>query len=145
MPSIQYWFTGAALGAFLALLGGIAGLVGLGYGWYRAAVTEQDNAHTKSKSKADAQNLTKAIDHIAEMIAEANAIEAECFKKDLSVQEINARGRSWMEGACATLTNDLGKSYAVQFRNAPGSLYASSGMRHAVLVSISRPKGRKTP
>ncbi len=32
MPAIQYWFTGTALGTFLALL---AALSTLGYGWYQ--------------------------------------------------------------------------------------------------------------
>ena len=34
MPTLQYWFSGPALGAFIALG---AAVLSLGYGWYRAA------------------------------------------------------------------------------------------------------------
>jgi hypothetical protein len=39
VPAIQYWFTGGAVAAFLALLGAVSTL---GYAWYRAAVTEME-------------------------------------------------------------------------------------------------------
>lgn len=47
MPHIAYWFSGAAVAAFVVF-------VGAGYGWYRAAVSEMETANTSSKAKADA-------------------------------------------------------------------------------------------
>jgi hypothetical protein len=37
MPPIQYWFTGTALATFIAFLAAVSTL---GYGWYRAAITD---------------------------------------------------------------------------------------------------------
>jgi hypothetical protein len=49
LPPIQYWFTGTALATFLALLGTLSTL---GYGWYRAAITELESTHNKIESAA---------------------------------------------------------------------------------------------
>jgi hypothetical protein len=49
VPAIQYWFTGGAVAAFLALLGAVSTL---GYAWYRAAVTEVESASSKAASAA---------------------------------------------------------------------------------------------
>ena len=49
MPPLQYWFTGTALATFLAFL---AALSTLGYGWYRAAITELESAQNKIESAA---------------------------------------------------------------------------------------------
>ena len=49
VPAIQYWFTGGAVAAFLALLGAVSTL---GYAWYRAAVTEMESASSKAASAA---------------------------------------------------------------------------------------------
>ena len=52
MPAIQYWFAGSAIAALIAFA---AAVLGTGYGWYRAAVSEQDsaaqNADTAAQSK----------------------------------------------------------------------------------------------
>ena len=54
MPAIQYWFTGAALGAFLAILGTISTL---GYAWYRAALIEQQVAISTAVNTARTERL----------------------------------------------------------------------------------------
>src|SRR5258708_37027711 len=46
MPHIAYWFSGAAIAAFVVF-------VGAGYGWYRAAVSEMETTNTSKKAKAD--------------------------------------------------------------------------------------------
>jgi hypothetical protein len=71
VPPLQYWFTGGALGAFLAL---VATASTLGYSWYRAAVTEQDAAGNKLESASQKAKSEHVKDQLGKAIAEANAM-----------------------------------------------------------------------
>ena len=56
MPPLQYWFTGTALAALIAL---IASIAGLGFGWYRGAVTEMEAAKTKGELATQKERITR--------------------------------------------------------------------------------------
>src|SRR5258708_2413695 len=61
MPPIQFWFTGAALGSFLAL---IATVSSLGFAWYRAAATEQQMANSTEAADHEKARLKLIRDHL---------------------------------------------------------------------------------
>jgi hypothetical protein len=67
LPPIQYWFTGAALGAALALFFAI---ITLGFAWYRAADTEMQTASGKAKTRADTQKLIEARERLGKFLEE---------------------------------------------------------------------------
>jgi hypothetical protein len=56
MPPIQYWFTGTALATFIAFLAAVSTL---GYGWYRAAITEMESTNNKFANAVNKQKLSK--------------------------------------------------------------------------------------
>jgi hypothetical protein len=66
VPALQFWFTGGAFAAFLALVGTVSTL---GYAWYRAAVTEVESASSKAASAA--QKLK--TDRVKELLGKALA------------------------------------------------------------------------
>jgi hypothetical protein len=86
LPPIQYWFTGTALATFLTLL---AALSTLGYGWYRAAITELESTHSKIESAAQkAKNervkalLGRALTTGTGLIEEQNEKDEDQAKRD---------------------------------------------------------------
>jgi hypothetical protein len=66
MPPIQYWFTGTALATFIAVLAAISTL---GYGWYRAAITELESTNNKIISAANKQKTEQAKRLLGETLA----------------------------------------------------------------------------
>jgi hypothetical protein len=49
LPAFSYWFSGAAVAAFVVF-------AGAGYGWYRAALSELQSAEQKASDSAKARN-----------------------------------------------------------------------------------------
>ena len=66
MPPIQYWFTGTALATFIAV---IAAVSTLGYGWYRAAVTEMESTNNKTASATNKEKTEQAKRLLGEALA----------------------------------------------------------------------------
>jgi hypothetical protein len=52
MPAFHYWFTGTAIAGFIGVLTSSTALVAVGYGWYRAAVSEAESTTNKAISAA---------------------------------------------------------------------------------------------
>jgi len=95
MPPLAYWFSGAALAAFIAFAGSI-GL--LGYSWYRAALTEMQSAATKSgRAKFQKARLMIPTD-------EAAGVEA----------------TAWNEGVMKYVNDNLGPGYAARLNSGAG-------------------------
>jgi hypothetical protein len=65
VPPIQHWFTGGALAAFIAL-------VAVGYGWYRAAVSEFELSNNKTLSAEKKARTELVKDHLGSAIAAGN-------------------------------------------------------------------------
>jgi hypothetical protein len=74
MPAIQYWFTGVALGAFLAILGTISTL---GYAWYRAALTEQQVAVSAAVNTAHIERLQTIRRRLLDFYVEGQNLKRE--------------------------------------------------------------------
>ena len=67
MPPLQYWFTGGALAAGLALF---ATVVTLGFAWYRAADTEMNSAIAKSEKSAEFKKFIEVREQLGLFLAE---------------------------------------------------------------------------
>ncbi len=61
MPPIAYWFSGAALAAFVVF-------VGAGYGWYRAPLSEMQSVEkeTSAKAQADANVRSNVLQRLTQ-------------------------------------------------------------------------------
>jgi hypothetical protein len=58
MPAFSYWFSGAAFAAFIALLAAVGTL---GYGWYRAALSEMQTAEKEASARNQAAANNRAL------------------------------------------------------------------------------------
>ena len=65
MPAIQYWFTGSAIAALIAFA---AAVLGTGFGWYRAAISEQDSAGQNANAVAQKQKIVRAKDLLGQAL-----------------------------------------------------------------------------
>jgi hypothetical protein len=80
MPPIQYWFAGTALATFLAV---IAAVSTLGYGWYRAAITEMESANNKIAGEANKIKTEQTKRLLGEALASGGKlIGAQAAKND---------------------------------------------------------------
>jgi hypothetical protein len=79
MPALQYWFSGAALAAFIALLG--ASLT-LGYGWYRAAITEMQAAINKTETVAERAYREQVKTRLGKAVSLGNQLLRDLKDKD---------------------------------------------------------------
>ena len=115
MPPVQYWFTGTALATFLALLGTLSTL---GYGWYRAAITELESTHNKIEFAAQkAKNervkalLGKALAAGANLIEEENKKAEDKAKQDAerwATQTHNLIAAAYGDGEAALFLDSSG-------------------------------------
>lgn len=92
MPPIQYWFTGTALATFIAVLAAVSTL---GYGWYRAAITEQESTNNKIASAENKEKTEQAKRLLGEALASGGRLIKEQKDKtdDQCEQEANAWGK----------------------------------------------------
>src|ERR1700736_4648028 len=66
MPSWGYWFSGAAVKALGTVIFSVMALVGTGYNWYRAAISEEHAAEEKEQGRmANATRLITMIDTLS--------------------------------------------------------------------------------
>jgi len=79
MPAIQYWFTGSALATFIALLAAVSTL---GYGWYRAAITELEATNSKTKSAEQKAKTERVKGLLGTALAFGNKLIGEQKDKD---------------------------------------------------------------
>jgi hypothetical protein len=119
MPPVQYWFTGTAL---VALVGATASL---GFGWYRAAVTEQESAGSKVEAGAQKARtervkalLGTALRNGEHLLIEIAKYEGQDAERDAVAQQ---EAEQW-----ATPVHDL---IAVAYGDGEAALFLSdSGM-----------------
>lgn len=85
MPAFQYWFTGTAVAGFIAVLTSLTSLLAVGYGWYRAAVSESDSSSSKAISAAGRkakQLLGEALSSGGKLISQQAHKTDEQYDKD---------------------------------------------------------------
>lgn len=60
MPGFSYWFSGTAITTFIVVVGSATALIGSGYGWYRADISEQQSAGQKLVERTKTDDQQKA-------------------------------------------------------------------------------------
>ena len=130
MPPIQFWFTGAALGSFLAL---IATVSSLGFAWYRAAATERQIANSTEASDREKARLKLIRDHLQAFYVSGGLILNRPLAKDISaadfehyVSEVNV----WLSETSRWIESTLGHAAAARFLDVGGGF--SFGWNRAV-------------
>jgi hypothetical protein len=124
MPSIQYWFTGAAFGAFLALLFAIPTL---GYGWYRAAITEMESAKNKLESSALRLQTQRMKDLLGKAIVSGGRLIEE--QKDKEEQQTEKDASVWVEKTKELIAAAYGDGEAALFLDDSGYVFYGDGSR----------------
>jgi hypothetical protein len=122
MPPFQYWFSGAGLAAFLALL---ATTSTLGYGWFRAAVTEMDSARNKADSVEQRQKTERAKNLIGVALSDGNKLLEELPNKDEDQAEKDAR--AWGQKAYDLIAAAYGEGEAQLLLDSSGFVFYSDG------------------
>jgi hypothetical protein len=130
VPPIQFWFTGAALGSFLAL---IATVSSLGFAWYRAATTEQQIANSTEASDREKARLKLIRDHLQAFYVSGGLILNRPLPKDIPaadferyVSEVDA----WLSETSTWIDGTLGHAAAARFLDVGGGF--SFGWNRAV-------------
>jgi hypothetical protein len=108
MPPFTYWFSGAALAAFIAFAGSI-GL--LGYSWYRAALTEMQSAATKSGRAKFQKDLSAFIIGGDNILARLMIPTDEMAGHD---------SQAWNEAVMKYVDDNLGQGYAARLNSGAG-------------------------
>jgi hypothetical protein len=115
MPNLQFWFSGAALGSFLAL---IATTSSLGYAWYRAALSEQSAAASGAEAKQEQARLQAIREQLQVFYVSGGLLVDRNLPKDISnedfvkyVQEVE----TWINSTAGWIESHLGKAAASRF------------------------------
>jgi hypothetical protein len=118
VPAIQYWFTGGALAAFLALVGTVSTL---GYAWYRAAVTEMDSA--SSKATAAVQKLKS--DRVKGLLGKALASGTDLLRsqKDKKDEQAEKDAEGWGQQTHDLIAAAYGEGEAALFLDSSGYVF----------------------
>lgn len=118
MPALSYWFTGSALAAFIALL---AAAGTLGYGWYRAAITEMNAAINEATSTAQKAQTARVKDLLGKQMELANALLRELPAVDESKAEHDAE--VWGEKTRDLINAAYGSGEAALFLDSSGYVF----------------------
>jgi hypothetical protein len=118
MPPIQYWFTGTALATFIAV---IAAVSTLGYGWYRAAITEMESTNNKIASTANKEKTEQAKRLLGEALASGGKlIENQKTKTD---DQYEQEAKAWGETTHNFIGAAFGDGEASLFLDSSGYLF----------------------
>ena len=115
MPALTYWFTGAALGAFLALVATVSTLT---FAWYRAAVNEAQTAERSEASAREAVRINTARDRLGVLLAEG----ADLLRRTRNENDPApiAEADAWASRTEDFLTAKFGSAYVIRFRDHSG-------------------------
>ena len=118
MPPIAYWFSGAALAAFVVF-------VGAGYGWYRAALSEMQAAEAKTqksdkeRSDQDARaRSTKLQNDLSGFIARGDKLLGRLMIATDATSEADAA--VWNKEVMRYVEENLGAAYSVRLNSGTG-------------------------
>jgi hypothetical protein len=123
MPALTYWFSGAALGSFLAL---IATVSSLGYAWYRAAATESQIAQTTETTNREKQRLKDIRAKLQSFYISGGAILDRPLAKEISDEDFQhyvGEANAWAVDTRDWIEKTLGHAAAVRFLDLSGNLF----------------------
>lgn len=118
MPPLQYWFTGAGLAAFLALL---ATTSTLGYGWYRAALTEMDSVKNKVASAEERARTTLVKGLLGKALTDGGNLVLQLPKMDETEAEKDAQ--TWGQKTHDLIDAAYGDGEAALFLDSSGYVF----------------------
>lgn len=121
MPSLQYWFTGTALAAFIAALTSLTTLLAVSYGWYRAAVSEADSSSSKITSAAG----KKAKQLLGEALASGGKLIGQQAQKTEAQYEKDAE--AWGSKTHDLIVAAYGEGEAALFLDSSGYVFYGDG------------------
>jgi hypothetical protein len=121
MPALQYWFTGTALAAFIAVVTSFTTLLAVSYGWYRAAVSEVDSSSSKITSAAG----RKAKQLLGEVLASGGKLIGQQAQKTPDQYEKEAE--AWGKNAHDLIVAAYGEGEAALFLDSSGYTFYSAG------------------
>jgi hypothetical protein len=128
MPSIQYWFTGTALATFIAV---IAAVSTLGYGWYRAAITEMESTNNKIASATNKQKTEEAKRLLGEALASGGKLLGS--EKEKTDDQYEQEANAWGKKAHALINTAYGDGEALLFLDSSGyTFYSDSSEKSKV-------------
>jgi hypothetical protein len=119
VPPIQYWFTGSAIAAFIAL-------VAVGYGWYRAAVSEFELSNNKTQSAEQRVRTGLVKDRLGSAIAAGNDLldglpnQRDDFTAELVVE-------AWIHRTHDLINAAYGNGEAALFMDSSGYILHADG------------------
>jgi hypothetical protein len=120
MPPIQSWFTGTAIAAAIAFLGGVVGVTSLGYGWYRAATVEMGTKNNKEKT-----DQVKRL--LGETLAAGNKlIEAQ---QDTSDDQYEQDATAWVNKAHDLIAAAYGDGEGMLLMDSSGYIFYGDASR----------------
>jgi hypothetical protein len=122
MPALQYWFTGAALAAFIALA---TAAVTLGYNWYRAATAEMESASNKTASIAQKRQTARIKDLLGIQMDRANALLKKLSNAD--PPQVEQEAIAWGQQTHDLIEAAYGTGEAGLFLDSSGYVFYSDG------------------
>jgi hypothetical protein len=140
MPPIQFWFTGAALGSFLAL---IATVSSLGFAWYRAAATEQQMANSTEAADREKGRLKLIRDHLQSFYVSGGLILNRPLPKDIPAADFESyasEADAWIKETSTWIENTSGHAAAARFLDIDGGFSFSWNRavneRHNTIINV---------
>jgi hypothetical protein len=122
MPPIQYWFSGAGLAAFLAVLATVSTL---SYGWYRAAVTEMHSA----KNRADSAEQRARTERVKSLLGKALKTGSKLIQEltDKDENQTKKGAEAWGETTRDLIAAAYGDGEAALFLDSSGYVFYGDG------------------
>jgi hypothetical protein len=125
----SYLFSGSAITAFIVVISSASALIGSGYGWYRAALTEEgiaDKAATEKISLADKERADKeAKEHreaikasLADFLNRGERLSPRIM--DPADLTIVSDANAWMNEASLYVRDNLGKDHLARMNTGAG-------------------------
>jgi hypothetical protein len=132
MPALQYWFSGGALAALLTLLTAAATL---GYGWYRAAATEEQAATTKADTTSQRVQRDQVKDLLGKVVSEGNRLHREV--KDKEEAQAQQEAEHWAQRTYDLIVAAFGDGEGQLFLDDSGyTFYADSSKNRKIGIWI---------
>ena len=122
MPAIQYWFTGSAIAALIVFA---TAVLGTGFGWYRAAVSEQDSASQNADAAAQKQKIIRAKDLLGKALLDGRAIQAGGENGALTDDQFEQQTHEWKTHTQAVISAAYGDGEAALFLSDAGFMGVS--------------------
>lgn len=118
MPPFQYWFSGAAVGAFIALIVGLASLISLTWVWYQAALSEYKSSQTTAALDRDKVRLAEIRANLQRFYIEGAAIMERPIAAEASpelIADYAKEATAWATQANTWIGTELGQAASARF------------------------------